>query len=490
MDYLDHQKQRRHGILLLVGYVCIAIAIIFATIVLVYQAYGFGLDRNGTVIQNGIVFFSSHPNPAKIYIDNKLYKSQTNTRAALPANIYKIRLVRIGYQDWQRTIEVDGGSVMHFDYPLLLPKIIKTTTVDSLTALPDLATQSPDRRWLITSSATRATDFQVYDLKNPDKAALTLSLPANVATAATTREQWLAAEWSDDNQHVLLQHAIDDKVEFIVLDRNDPTQSVNLNQTLSISPTSVTLKDKRYDQYYLYNAGDQSLQTASLKTAAVSPLLNNILAYKSYGSDSLLYITSADAPAGKVQLKLLTGDRTILLRSFPTSSHYLVDLATYDGTPYVVASSSDEGKVYIYRDPRAQLANHPAQVIVPIQVLRVANPNFESFSSNAQFVMAENGNMMAVYDLRNKNGYNYTIKNTLDAPQSHATWMDGNRLTYISNGKVQIVDYDNMNAHSFAPSSATMRPFFSPDYARVYTLTTATAGATLNVTSLRTLADQ
>jgi hypothetical protein len=125
MDYLDPKKEARHRVLLFVGYILIGVAILIGTLVLLYQAYGFGIGKNGTVIQNGLVFVSSQPNPANIYLNNKLNKSQTNTRLTLPSGIYQVRLARDGYRDWQRTIEVEGGDVQHFDYPFLIPSKLK-----------------------------------------------------------------------------------------------------------------------------------------------------------------------------------------------------------------------------------------------------------------------------------------------------------------------------------------------------------------------------
>jgi hypothetical protein len=149
MDYLDPRKEFRHRITLMVGYVLVAVAIVIATLILLYQAYGFGLGKNGTVIQNGLTFFSSQPHPANIYLNGTLGKSQTNSRVVLPAGIYHIRLARDGYREWQRTIEVEGGDVQHFDYPFLIPKQLTTKKTTSYTGAPGLATQSPDRRWLL-----------------------------------------------------------------------------------------------------------------------------------------------------------------------------------------------------------------------------------------------------------------------------------------------------------------------------------------------------
>jgi hypothetical protein len=111
MDFLDPTKRFEQTVLLITGYVLIGIGIIIATVILLYQAYGFGLGKNGTVIQNGLLFFSSQPNPASIYIDGKLNKAKTNARIVLPAASYQVKLTRPGYRTWQRTVVLQGGKV-------------------------------------------------------------------------------------------------------------------------------------------------------------------------------------------------------------------------------------------------------------------------------------------------------------------------------------------------------------------------------------------
>ncbi len=491
MDYLDPNKRRRHSMLLAIGYVCMAIAIITTTVILVYQAYGYGIDRNGTVIQNGIVFFSSQPNPAEIRLNKKLLASQTNTRQTVQAGIYDARMTRSGYVDWHREIEVTGGSVSHYDYPQLLPKTVQTSQFASFAGFPSLATQSPDRRWLLVSEAADNRSYLLYDLKNLTKSPVTLALPADVATKSDTSEQWQASEWADDNQHVILRHDYDQKLEFISLDRQNPEQSINLSRTLSDTPAIISLNNKKYDQYYLYNGADHSLLTASLRAPVPVQFLKDILAFKSYADNTVLYCSSADAPAGKVVLRIRVGDQSTLLRTFPESARYLLDIASYSGTPYVVASSASEDKVYIYKDPLNQLSSRRGSVIVPQQVLHVTGADYESFSTTAQFIMAEHGNQVAVYDLENKNGYNYNLAASapLDPQQTHAEWMDGNRLTYVGANKLQILDYDHENQRSFTASAPTP-PFFTPDYKNVLTLVTTSTGSNLVQTSLRIPGDR
>ncbi|HTB48880.1 MAG TPA: PEGA domain-containing protein [Verrucomicrobiae bacterium] len=481
MDYLDTGKQFRHRIILLVGYVCLAVAIATGALILLYQAYGFGIGKNGTVTQSGLTFFSSQPNPANIYVNNTL-KATTNTRLVLTSGIYRITLNRSGYRSWQRTIELDGGSVEHFDYPVLFPKTLVSKKIQAYTGAPGLVTQSPDRRWLLVEVPGSMTSFDLFDLKNPTKAPTDITLPANLLTKATSSESWQLEEWADDNQHIVLQHNYDGKSEFILINRADPAQSVNLNTTLSTTPTKLTLVDKKYNHYYLYNATTDDLQTASLQSPTPVLAQQHILAYQSYGSDTLLYATDSGAPSGKVLVKMQIGSQTYAIHTFPAATTYLLDLTKYSGTLYVAAGASSENKVYIYEDPVSQLAAAPGHALVPSQVLHVTAPNYLSFSDNAQFIVAENGTQFGVYDIENTKGYNYTASQPLDAPQVHATWMDGDRLTYVSGGKLVVFDYDGTNQQVLMAAAGSYVPAFAPDYKYVYDVapdTTATpAGQT------------
>jgi len=491
MDYLDHNKELRQRVLLFVGYVLVGFAVVIAAIILLYQSYGFGVNDKGDVIQNGLTFFSSHPNPADIYVNGQLKNSKTNTRLVLPSGLYDVKLTRTGYHDWQRAIEVNGGDVQHFDYPFLFPKTLSTSKIQSFAAAPNLITQSPDHRWVLIQAGPNLQEFSMYDLKSPEKPPTTLSLPANILTKASTTESWLIEEWADDNRHVVLQHNFDGKVEFILLDRETITQSINLNVVLNVSPSKLTLNDKKYDKYYIYDAPSHNLQKTTLQNTSLLAVQQHVLAYKTYSDDMVLYVTDLGSQTGKVSAKLMVGDKTYNIRSLSLSPNYSVDLTKYDGVMYVVVGAANDNRAYVYKDPVGQIESQPKQPLGTTQVLRVPQLNFVSFSPTAQYIMAENGNRFGVYDIENKSGYNYTTKDQIDSPQVHASWMDGNRLVYVSGGKLNVFDYDYTNLQVLMPASSSFLPAFSPDYKYVYALTSTPSSAVdFDQTSLRTPADR
>ena len=485
MDYLDPRKRRRHTILLYLGYVLIGIAIVIATIVLLYQAYGFGIDRKGTVIQNGLVFVSSQPRAADIFIDGKLQSPKTSTRLALPEATYSLKLQRNGYRDWQRQIMVDGGQVLHYDYPLLIPKTLITTKLQTYEQPPTFMSQSPDKRWLVLGQPSSFDTFDVFDLKNPAKPPTAVTIPSAVLSSAKTTQSWQALEWADDSQHLLLQHLYDESSEYIMLDRQAPDQSINISQTLPLKSGKLTLLDRKYDRYYVYDGVSLTLSQVTLKNPIPTVVLTGVLNYQSYGSDTLLYATSIGASADKVRIELKAGDKRYTIRSVAANSTYLLDITKYNDTFYAVVGASSENKLYVYRDPAGQIGTDVFKSPTPTQILHVIRPNFVGFSSNAQYVMAENGPQFSVYDIENKHGYSYTAHQMVDAPQPHASWMDGNRLTYVSGGQQIMFDYDYQNIYSLAKALPTFKPVFAPDYKYSYTMAPGTGTqASLSQTGL------
>jgi hypothetical protein len=336
------------------------------------------------------------------------------------------------------------------------------------------------------------TDFDLYDLKNPaSPVSTTLSLPNGLLSSATTSESWQLVAWAADNQHVLLQHLYDGKSEYILVDIADPTQSVNLSNSLPIGGDQLSLDNLKYNSYYVYNPSSEQLGTTSLSSTTLTPLLSNVLVYKTYGTSTVLYATTDNAPKGQVSVKLQSGGQTYTIRSLPVSNTYLLNLTSYSGTLYLAVGVSSDSKVYVYQDPIGQISSYPGQALVPSWVLHVDQPNYLSFSDNAQFIMAENDNNYAVYDVENQVGYLYSDpKEPLDTPQPNASWMDGDRLVYVSHGKLIMEDYDNTNQQTLVSASSLYQPAFSSDYHYLITLSAAPTGQyNLELTPLLTPAD-
>jgi hypothetical protein len=485
MDFFDPQKQKQHAIRLAVGYALIAVVLILATTVLLYRSYGFGLDENGRVIQNGLVFVSSTPEGATVYVNGKKYKDQTNTRMDIPDGEYTMEITKQGYRTWERSFSLEGGSIERFYYPLLFPVKPKASVTKQYATLPAFTTQSIDRRWLLVGAADQ-NSFDLFDLKAKKPIARPLTVPVEVLAAGSTTKAWSAVEWSRDNRHILLQRSYLDKTsqpgnEYILFDREDAASSQNLSVVLGFTPTTIQLRNGAYDTYYVFDAPSKQLFTASLKRPTPQPYISDTLAFAS-DANTVTYVTAQDADAGKVRVMLREGDgRPFTLRQLPADTLYLLDMARYSGKLYAIVSAQSENRAYIFRDPLRALQSDPNEPLVPTQLLKLQAPTHVSFSANKRMVLAESGDHFAVYDAETKRAYLYQASLPMDGTQGFARWLDGFRMSYASGGQLVVMDYDGANGQALG-KVASFPPFFDPDYRFMYTVTPESA---LTNTALR-----
>jgi hypothetical protein len=481
MDFLDPKKERRSNIMLLLGYCLVALAIGGATLVLLYQAYGYGLNQQGQITQNGLLFISSKPSGSSIYFNNQVYRASTDTRATMSAGAYALRIVRPGYRDWQRPVYVAGGDVQHFDYPFLFPSTLQTTVISEITSSPSFVSQSPDRRWILCDRPAVPGSFTLYDLKNPRQpVSSVIALPAGTFTPGDGAQGWAVEEWANDSRHVVLAHTYSSKGvashEYILLDRQTPPNSVNFTYNLNLpQDETLALFNNQVSQVYVYDAGAQTLNRTNVSDGSVISTLQHILSYKAYADKEILYVTdqplNGKVTPGQVSVVLQDGQQSYTLRTLPAGAPgYVLNLAQYSGDWYVAVGASSDSAVYVYRNPQNQPAAGPDSYPDPWRRLSLNSPSYVAFSDNTQFLMAESGQSFVVYDLENILQYRYSAVQPLDQPQTHAAWMDGNRLKYVSNGKLVAFDYDYRNQQTLMPALAGFIPVFDSGYTHVYAL--------------------
>lgn len=473
MDFLDPRKKRAHIRRLYIGYVLVAIAIGLGTLVILMASYGYGVDRHtGQVIQNGLVFVASTPGDAEVKVtrtsDGQLQQTATTaSRLILPTSNYTITMNKQGYRSWQRAIAVDGGTVERLVYPFLFPNELTATTQKQYAARPSFVTNSPDRRWVVVGVPGTVNSFDVFDTGDITKAPTTLVLPEGVASAGTTHALELV-EWSTDNKNLLLKHVFDGQQEFLLINRDNIAESLNISKALNTRADTITLIDKRADRLYLHTAAGGILQQANLKDKKVTNLLGNVLAYKSHGEDMLLYVTSESSIAGKAVVHLRENTSDYVLRDLPANSKYVLDLARFDGRWYVAVGAESDTQAYVYINPIDTLKRGDSSLTLPARTLRVANPQTASFSTNARFVAVQSGQNMVVYDAELDRQYRYEISEKLDSAK--VQWMDGHRLLGTSNNTGIVFDFDGTNMQKLGNTVAGTLPLFDRDYERLFSL--------------------
>ncbi|HZM63562.1 MAG TPA: hypothetical protein VFB59_00335, partial [Candidatus Saccharimonadales bacterium] len=351
-------------------------------------------------------------------------------------------------------------------------------------------TQSPDSRWLLAQNTPDS--FDLYDLAASAPNPEAFAIPPEIASAGTATTGWQEIAWAKDNKHVVVKRLFtrngQGASEYLLLDRDDPSKSVNLSVLLGFTPSQLQLRDDAYDQYYAFDQPNGALFTASLDRPTPQPLLDKVLAFQSEGPDNLVYATSQDAPPGKTLIRLRQGSDNYTIRQVANDAGYLLELERFEDAWFVAAGASTEDRVYVYKNPVDSLKSDSGNVLVPVYVLKVDDPTFISFApTNPRFVMVENGPAFAVYDVKNEKGYAYRLDTPVDASPGHATWVNEFYLQVAGGGTSMVFDYDGANRQPLMPLAAGTKAYFDPDYRKAFAIGATNA---LAIFQLRTALDR
>lgn len=486
MDYLDPRKRHAHNIRLAVGYVLVGIVIGLATYILNAAANGYGVNvKTGQIIQNALLFTDSKPGGAEIYLNNEDKHTTTSARLILPTGNYSLTLKKDGYRDWSRQFTLNEQSVARYIYPFLFPTKPLAVNLKAYTSLPNLITQSPDRRWLLVQAnqaSSQSPVFDMYDTSTLDDntpAVQQVTIPVGLLTEYSETSKLTEVEWSTDNNNVLLQHNYGDNFEFIVFNRSRPDQSFNVNRMFNAHPDQVALFDKKVGQLYLYKQAEKTLKRGDTGNKTLGPvLIKQVLAFKPYGRNLITYVTDINEPGGTVAAKIWNNGNTFKLNEFPMGSKYLIEAAEFQGDFYYIAGSDNSERINIYKNPLDQIKNPAYSKALPMLALSIKDGQKIKFSDNVRFISIQNGHDFAVYDFETQDSYNYSLSQTFAALPD---WMDGHRFIGTVNGKVLIMDYDSTNQQVIADTAMTNGGLFSRNYDHLLVLSPAAENGSFNL---------
>ncbi len=489
MDFLDPRKRRNHTIRLMIGYCLTAIAIGLTSVILVYGAYGYGIDtKTGNIIQNGLVFIDSKPGGADIYLNGQFRQASTAARLTLPEGKYDLMIKRAGYRDFRRSFTLNEHSIVRYTYPFLFPVSPQNHDIKIYAGSPPLLTQSPDKHWLLAQvpSAGTSVNFDSFDTSKLDQPPVTLALPANLLSGNASGDSLKAVEWAADNNHLLLQHTFKGGNEFIVFNRGDPASSFNVNRTFAISPSQVALRNKKSDQLYLFQKEAGLLQVGDVAKASVAPVLTHVLAFKSYGTDLLSYVTDQNVATGQVMARIRENGKNYPLYTFAAGNKYLLDAAQFQGHWYYVAGSDKADRINIYEDPLSGIKDPNSAKAIPLIALSDSDVSNLAFSDNERFIGVQAGQKFGMYDIETQSRYQYTLDKPLTG-EMH--WMDGHHLIGLSGGSIIAMDADSYNQQTLVPADSGESIFFDKNYNQMFSLISTDGGTALRRTDLRAGAD-
>lgn len=445
MEFLTPKQKRAKSRRLFLGYGLLSLLTVLATYILVSTARGFELfNRNGEIIQNGLLFINSRPTDAEIYVNGTRESTTTNTKLSLPDNTYDIQLKKQGFRDWSKKVSVIGGSVNFLNYPRLLPTRLQEFARSPVTTSSPETLLSNDGRWLLAYTDSSPNVWSLFDLEKQGELK-NFALPAGVLDNAPSSVRLI--EWAPDNVRAMISVTQKEQTRYLIINRELPTEVVDINTSLNVAiPSRPYFWDGKWDQLVIRDSNN-FIRTASLqdKSVSASPLIAEaVQEIHIYARDKIVYTTKIDTSTQAIWFK--GAEKTVILSTTSYASPLIIDNVRFNQSDFILVAGGGLDKTYIFRNVLDSASKSVLGKPVPYVTLPIAATK-AILSTTGRFIYAANLEENLTYDFERRELHRFTLP---VQPVSSVGWLDDARLYFTNSGELYFTDFDGENAHKVA----------------------------------------
>lgn len=221
----------------------------------------------GRLERTGVMFISTKPSNAKIFLNGKEEKSETPTRIRrlLPGK-YEVRIEKEGYHPWVRTVEVRSRETSFLNNLALFRQGVPELALEL--PIRDMHLSEDGRYAALLSEQESVTEVHLVDLKSGET-----HLPYRTENASGAD---VALAWSKDSERLLIQRTGQNGTDFLIWNEDLPDEVLNL-RTISAKPYVQAFWSE--EGRFLYAASDRQLYLIDPRTRTtqeVGPAVPNM----------------------------------------------------------------------------------------------------------------------------------------------------------------------------------------------------------------------
>lgn len=311
-------------------YLFALIYLLVCPLIILYSiGYFFNPIDKTSIIKTGLIYLSTTPPGASVYVGNRRYTQKTPTilRDFLPGE-YSLRLALDNYKPWTKKIYVEAGKAAVYDEIIFLPKQWKQKKL-----LPDKFNNLipiPGSHYLLLAKGNRVEDYFIYSCD--EKKGWPLFLPSSSFGAFRVLSYFIQPLREGGfefaiNAKINIFFRLDSKegekflwVEF----RKGKVRSEDLTELFPRWPFDVQWDPGESNQLFVFKNNYLNRLDVALK--AVYPrYLENVRGYAIF--DKAIYVVSEDSELLKIdydkrERKVLL-DSNILSRYLPEKKNIL-----------------------------------------------------------------------------------------------------------------------------------------------------------------------
>ena len=429
------------------------VAVLIIVTVSILFMLGYRLDSgNGRLEQGALLQLNSTPDGAQVWIDDTYIGSQTAAKQTVIAGVHKITLKKDKYEHWNRTLQLDAGTLTWLSYPRLVPvdrPVQAVATYNTLVAMQF----SPDLKWALAHEAAASPVFQLVDLRATEIKTATLTLSPDLyseSNVADNGRQFAVDRWSSGARYAIIKHTYgDNQTEWILLDTQDTSRSINITRSLNVDLSEVKFASASGISLYGLTT-DGVVRKLDLSGGTISRgLITHVKSFSVFEENSVVSYVGVD-PNDTTKSVVGTyrdGDSAArILRSVDgPDAPIKIAVTRYFGDDYVAISEDKSVDILFGSLPSAtQETNSLRQ----FSHLETKNPvTTLSFGPGGEYLTAQAGNSFSSYELEHMRGATGDVSVTEGQTASALKWLDGAHLWNDDNGSLVMRDFDGTNAH-------------------------------------------
>ncbi len=487
---IDFSSKRAKIALRFFTYGVMTISTIVISVVLIFFALGYRLDRNLNFTQGGLVQFRSFPEGAEVTVNDRKQNFKTPGKINLAAGQHTASMALEGYRPWSKAFTLEPGQLVWLNYARFIPNTVVTSNVRNFSTIV-ASLVSPDRHWLWLQTKADVPEFMLADISNEKDPKFTaFELPE---TAITKKDGHYGTfeiiEWDLKSQYVLIKHHYGDMNEFLRVDRSKPAEAINITRVFGLNISEAHFSGSNANIVFVNTDG--ILRRFDIgNTSASGALVNEVKQFVVYGDNSIAFTglqASPDNPALKQQIVgVHRGDKITTIRTLPTDKQVVFAYSEYDDHDYLAIGTADSSKIEVIRDPRADGAEDTNTVFAQFDL--GATPQWLSFSNNGRMLVAQRNNAFATYDLEEARAYQFTLDFGANIT-TKLRWLDDFYLWSDAAGKLRIVEFYGKNDREITSVQPGFGVTLSVNGKRLFSVSKAADGQFSLQTSRLTLQD-
>ena len=466
-------RARRQSRRVIISEIIMVCSVVLMVIILAFLVSGYWVNSDFKVERQGMLQISSYPTGANVEVDGDApWFQRTNTSKVLSSGEHTIKLTKDGYDTWSRTINIREGLLYRIHYPrLFLTDRTKSSVYDLSGAT--FATVSPahDKMLIVSPSAT----WQLVNLEGDQLTSKPIDVTGVLSSASgqAFTGTILSASWDSNNEHILLKVQAGGQIEWILLNVNNPTTSLNLTRQFTTDFSEVKIFDNSASVLLAVRGGNlHKIDVSSRQISAI--LVKNVHSYDYLGSEivysALRAVDNILDVADDANTTVATDDATT--EESTTAVYEIGILKISNAEPKIVTTATNPTKVVISRfyDDKylTLLSENNVTVYEADNFSEFLNRNI-SFAPqtiktgrDGGFIFMTNGTAIASLDMEAEDISEWTI----DSP--NFGWLDSGMLYAIKDGTLVVYDFDGLNRRTLANNVSSKFPVAITDNKWLY----------------------